>query len=126
MIVATDTSSLVAYLSDSSGKDVEQIDSFLDSGSIMLPPVVVAEMLSDPNLPESLIKFIRKIPLLEILPGYWERAGMLRSKIISKSFKARLGDALISQSCIDHNIPLITRDKDFRHFSKHGNLTILN
>jgi len=31
-----------------------------------------------------------------------------------------LADTLIAQICIDHDVPLITRDKDFRHFAKHG------
>jgi predicted nucleic acid-binding protein len=35
-----------------------------------------------------------------------------------------LGDALIAQSCIDHDVPLITRDTDFRHFAKHCGLKL--
>ena len=125
MIVAADTSSLVAFLSGESGKDVDLIDNFLDAGTIMLPPVVITEILSDPKLPSNLVKFLEKIPLLTISQGYWKRAARLRSKIISKSLKCRLGDALISQSCIDNQVPLITRDKDFRHFLKYGDLELL-
>jgi predicted nucleic acid-binding protein len=36
----------------------------------------------------------------------------------------RLADTLIAQSCIDHHVPLITRDVDFRHFAKLGMLVL--
>ena len=39
--------------------------------------------------------------------------------------KARLGDALIAQSCIDQSIPLITRDRDFRAFAVAANLNLV-
>ncbi|HKV48542.1 MAG TPA: PIN domain-containing protein, partial [Candidatus Acidoferrales bacterium] len=48
--------------------------------------------------------------------GYWERAGKLRANVLAKGRKARLGDALIAQTCVDAGIPLITRDRDFRTF----------
>ena len=62
---------------------------------------------------------------MEIQPGYWERAGKLRALLIAKRLKPRLADTLIAQICIDNDIPLITRDKDFRHFAKHAGLRLL-
>jgi predicted nucleic acid-binding protein len=44
--------------------------------------------------------------------------------LLGKGLKARLGDALVAQACIDHNIPLIARDGDFRHFVKHCGLKL--
>ena len=35
------------------------------------------------------------------------------------------GDALIAQSCIDHGIPLITRDRDFRAFAEAAGLDLV-
>lgn len=54
--------------------------------------------------------------MIEIGPGYWQRAGVLQSKIIAKRRKARLGDALVAQICIDRDLPLLSRDRDFRAF----------
>jgi len=31
---------------------------------------------------------------------------------------------LIAQSCIDHHVPLITRDGDFRPFARYAGLTL--
>jgi predicted nucleic acid-binding protein len=36
---------------------------------------------------------------------------------LAKGLKARLADTLIAQSCLDHGVPLITHDTDFRHFA---------
>ena len=49
----------------------------------------------------------------------------LRAKVLAKRHKARLGDALIAQSCIDHGIPLLTRDRDFRAFADAAGLDLV-
>ena len=36
--------------------------------------------------------------------------------MLAKGCKARLGDALIAQSCVDRGIPLLTCDRDFQAF----------
>jgi len=66
-----------------------------------------------------------ELPLIEIRPGYWQRAGELRARVLAKRRKARLGDALIAQSCIDHGLPLLTRDRDFRAFADAAGLDLL-
>jgi predicted nucleic acid-binding protein len=63
---------------------------------------------------------LKDLPRLEITDGYWERAGALRARVLGKGLKARLADALIAQSCLDHRVPLVTADRDFRHFTRHG------
>ena len=43
----------------------------------------------------------------------------------SRGRKARLGDALIAQGCVDRGIPLLTRDKDFRNFADTAELNLV-
>jgi len=81
--------------------------------------------LSAPQLPSSVAATLSEIPLIEVTDGYWERAGALRAKVLAKKRKARLGDALIAQSCLDRGIPLITRDRDFRAFADAANLDLV-
>jgi len=52
------------------------------------------------------------------------RSGV-RAKLLSKRRKARLGDALIAQTCIDRGILLLTRDKNFRAFSDAVQLNLV-
>ncbi len=124
-MIAVDTSTLISYLKGEEGSDVDELDTCLASKIVTLPPLVLTEIISDPNLPTKIINNLLKIPLIETIPGFWERAGLTRAKIISKSLKCRVADAIIAQSCIDHDIALITRDKDFRHFEKYTKLKII-
>ena len=123
-MIAVDTSTLIAYLAGERGRDVEALDSALAHNQARLPPVVVTEMLSAPNAPEHLVRLLAAMPILAIGDGYWECAGRLRGRILAHGLKAPLADALISQSCLDHDLPLLTRDRDFKHFAKHGDLTL--
>jgi predicted nucleic acid-binding protein len=51
--------------------------------------------------------------ILATLPSIFpSRAVLQRSE--AKRRKARFGDALIAQSCIDGGVPLLTRERDFR------------
>jgi predicted nucleic acid-binding protein len=119
-VIALDTSSLVHYLGGSAGKDVEAVDIALAQSQACLPPVVLSEVLSDPGLPRPLEEVLLQIPTLDLQAGYWERAGRLRARVIGAGHKAKLADTLIAQSCLDHDVPLITRDRDFHHFVAAG------
>src|SRR5262249_54870003 len=124
-VIAADSSSLIAHLSGERGDDVEILEQALSDRLLVLPPVVLVELLSDPKLPSSVSELLKVLPLLEVGNGYWERAGLLRAKALARGRKARLADTLIAQSCLDHDTPLIARDKDFRVFAKFAGLDLL-
>jgi predicted nucleic acid-binding protein len=117
-MIAADTSAMVAFLEGGEGDDVDLVQSAIDHQQLVLPPVVLSELLSDPLLPENVRGLLRELPLLDIEPGYWDRAGKLRASILRRKRKARVADALIAQSCLDQVTPLVTRDRDFRHFAQ--------
>jgi len=124
-MIALDTSSVIAYLSGSEGEDVEAVEMSFESEQAVLPPVVLSELLSDPALSKSVSAVVNQLPILSIHEGYWERAGLLRAKVISAGRRARLADALIAQTCLDHDLPLVTRNRDFRHFARASSLKLL-
>lgn len=123
-MIAVDASSFIAYLSGEGGADVEAVDAALADNQACLPPVALVELLSDPKLPPGLARLFGQIPVLAVVDGYWVRAGLLRAKVIARRHRARLADTLIAQSCLDHDVALITRDADFRHFSQMANLKL--
>jgi predicted nucleic acid-binding protein len=92
--------------------------------AVFPPPVVLTELLSDPRLDPSVATLLTQNPILETLDGFWERAGLLRARILARGLKARLADALVAQSCIDHGVRLIARDTDFRHFARLARLAL--
>ena len=124
-MIAADTSSMVAFFEGENGDDVDLIQSALDHRQLALPPVVLTELLSDPALPERVRALLSELPILDLEPGFWERAGLLRASVLRQKKKARVADALIAQSCLDQSSPLITRDKDFRQFAMIAKLPLL-
>jgi len=121
-VIAADTSTWVAFLEGSAGGDADVLDRALSDRQVLMVPVVLTELLSGPNLPPGVTETLADLPLMEIASGYWQRAGALRAKVLAKRRKARLGDALIAQCCVDRGIPLITRDGEFRAFAEAAGL----
>ena len=124
-MIAVDTSTWVAFLEGAGGKDVELLDRALEDRQVLMAPAVLTEVLSDPKLPAEVSETLSELPLMEPKPGYWRRAGELRARVLAKRRKARLGDALIAQSCIDGGTPLLTRDRDFRAFADAAGLDLV-
>jgi predicted nucleic acid-binding protein len=117
-MITADTSTWIGFLQGDGGEDAQLLDKALEDRQVLMVPVVLTEILSDPKLPSAVAKTLSEVPLIELKSGYWERAGTLRAQVLAKRRKARLGDALIAQSCIDRGIPLVTRDRDFRAFAE--------
>ena len=124
-MLCIDTSSMIAFLEGQNGRDVELIDQALLDQVGVFAPVTVTELLSDPELTASTCNAISAIPVLPILNGFWERAGILRAKVLKRGRKAKLADTLIAQSCIDHQTTLVSRDQDFEIFKKLAGLKLL-
>lgn len=123
-MLCLDTSSLIAYLQGDNGPDVELIDQALVDRIGVLAPITVSELLSDPNLTSTLRWTILELPTLQIMEGFWERAGLLRAKLLANSRRANLADTLIAQSCLDHHATLVTRDRDFKNFVSLAGLRV--
>jgi predicted nucleic acid-binding protein len=119
-LIAIDTSSLRRWAERRSGVDVDQVREAVRNGEAALPPIVLTEALSKPAVEPMFVEIVMSLGLMSIREGYWKRAGELRSDILSEGNKAKLADVLIAQSCIDHDVALITYDADFRHFTRAG------
>ena len=124
-MIAVDTSTWIGFLEGDGGEDAELLDRALQDRQVLMVPVVLTEVLSDPKLSSEVSQTLSELPLIEVESGYWQRAGELRAKVLAKRRKARLGDAMIAQSCIDRGIPLLTRDRDFRAFAEAAGLDLV-
>jgi predicted nucleic acid-binding protein len=123
-MIAVDSSTIIAFIQGDAGPDIQLLEGSIDANELVLPPVVLAEVLSDPRLPPKHFALLQALPLLELLDDYWPRAAQSRAKLLARKLRARLPDTLIAQSCIDHDIPLIARDGDFRHFARYCGLKL--
>ena len=123
-MVSADSSSLIAFFDGEDGADVNSVATALQSGNVILSPIVFAEILSEPNITPEEVALIASLPTFEFNEGFWLRAATSRKLLLSKKLRARLPDTLIAQSCIDHDTALITRDGDYRHFAKYCGLKL--
>ena len=123
-MIAADTSTWIAFLQGDGGTDVAALDGALEGRHLLMPPVVLTELLSDPKLDPDVAASLVELPLIDFTDGYWRRAGELRARVLAIRRKARLGDALIAQSCIDRAMALLTRDRDFLTFAKAAGLDL--
>lgn len=121
-MIAADTSTWISFFEGEQGDDVLALSRALQSRQVVMPPPVLTELLSDPELSASVAQTLLELPLVALKDGFWHRAGKLRAKVLARKRKARFGDALIAQCCIDADIALITRDGDFKAFAAGLNL----
>jgi predicted nucleic acid-binding protein len=124
-MIAADTSTWISFLQGDAGEDIEMLAKALGDRQVLMAPPVLSELLSDPELSAPVARTLSDVPLIEIEPGYWQRAGKLRARVLAQKRKARLGDALIAQSCIDARVSLISRDRDFRAFAQAAALDLV-
>jgi hypothetical protein len=124
-MIAADSSTWIAFLEIAPGQDTELLERAIRDRQTLMIPAVLTELLSDPLLGSADAQTLAAVPVIDLEPGYWQRAGLLRAKVLSTRRKARLGDALIAQTCIDRGIPLLTRDKDFRAFAEAAELNFV-
>lgn len=119
-MTAADTSVWIDFTRGADTRTTRLLERFLRDGTLMMPSPVLFEILSGPGLtPEARASFLR-LPLLDLRPGFWERAAAMRQALLQKRNKARAMDCMVAQVCIDHDAPLITADADFRRFVAFG------
>jgi hypothetical protein len=123
-MIAVDTSTWIAYLQGEEALDTGLLDQALAERQVLMVPAVLTELMSDPKLGVDVRELLEQIPPIDLLAGYWIRAGLLRAMVLKKKRKARLGDALIAQCCLDRQIPLLTRDEDFKNFVEAAGLQL--
>jgi len=124
-VIAVDTSSLIDWFAGHDTRQAVLIDQALDDETLCLPPPVEAELLSFPGERPVLAEVLSRLPRLEMHEDVWRRTGLARRRLHALGLKAAFSDALIAQCCIDADTPLITRDRDFRHYAAHCGLRLV-
>ena len=64
-MITADTSTWVAFLEGGPGYDTESLDRGLEGRQVVMVPVVLTELLSDPGLPQEVSEMLLQIPQME-------------------------------------------------------------
>ncbi len=124
-MICADTSTWIAWFQGEQARDVELLEDSLRDQTAVLSPVVIAELFSNPRFTDFERRIIGRLPVLEIEAGFWQRAGLTRAALVRRRCRPKLADTLIAQSCMDANVPLIARDRDYLPFSRHSGLSLI-
>ena len=123
-MIAVDTSRIDAFLQGEEAEDVHLVRQAINDENLIMPPFVVTELFSARNLSDEVKEVILDLPQLPFASDFWQRAGEARASILRAKKKARTLDSMIAVYCLDHGMPLIARDGDYRHFVEHFQLVL--
>ena len=68
-MIAADTSTWIAFLEGDQGEDAQLLDKALADRQVLMIPVVLTELLSDPQLPSEVGETLAGVPVIEIEAG---------------------------------------------------------
>ena len=123
-MTVVDACVVISFLAGDTTPEVEALADLLANAAAILAPSTITELLSDPKGGGGIAPLIDQLQTVEIIEGYWARAGELRATVRGAGRKAALGDALLAQACIDADLPLLTADADFKAFKQFSRLRL--
>jgi predicted nucleic acid-binding protein len=82
-MIAADTSSMVAFLEGRTAR-IPESSSPRSMTSSWHCPVVLTELLSEPTRSKVVRTLLAGLPILDVEPGFWERAGLLRAAVLTQ------------------------------------------
>ena len=97
-------------------------------GNSIIPPLVVAELMSGANTPvkrEQVGLLLQDVPVHRVDLGHWINVGLLRQHLRRHGLTVTLPDAHIAQCAIERDAALITRDAVFTRIADHTQLRVV-
>ena len=122
--VVVDTSVWIDFLV---GRPVSALEDALAQALVVLPPVVVAELISGTRRGRdrlALTDLLNELPLHETPLDHWIRVGELRRRLREKGLSVSTPDAHVAQCALDRDAVLLSRDAIFARIARFSNLRL--
>lgn len=110
------------------GRTITPLEDALALGSAVLPPIVVAELISGARKKSErakLVDLLEDLPVHETPRDHWVRVGDLRRQMIEKGHPISTPNAHVAQCALDRDAPLLSRDRAFARVARHTALRLL-
>ncbi len=110
------------------GRDVPILADGLSRGIVVLPPIVVAELISGARRARDrtlIADLLLDLPVHETPLAHWVRVGELRRGLKERGVAVSTPDAHIAQCALDRAAPLLTRDGVFARIAARSRLEVL-
>ena len=124
MAVIVDSSVWIDALS---GQTVVEIEAAMATATLVLSPVVIAELLSGDTTPaqrEVIGELLQEYPLAATPLEHWMGVGALRRLLRSKGINVTIPDAHLAQAALELDGTLVSRDEIFLRISAHTPLRL--
>jgi predicted nucleic acid-binding protein len=122
--VVADTSVWVDFFA---GDDVPLLADALAQTTVVLPPIVVAELASGARRRRDravIADLVRDLPLHETPVEHWLRVGELRRALRARGLSVSTPDAHVAQCALDRSALLLSRDAIFRRIAQYCTLRV--
>lgn len=122
--VVVDTSVWIDFFG---GEANPALEDALAIGAAILPPVVVAELVSGATTAQqrsAIGELLQDAPVHQTPLEHWIRVGDLRRNLARKGITATVADAHVAQCALDSDAVLLTRDAVFMKIAKHSPLRL--
>lgn len=122
--VIVDTSVWIDFFG---GIGIAHLEEALAAGAAIIPPLVVAELISGAGTPTqraTIGELLQDAPVHDTPLEHWIRVGDLRRLLARKGINATIPDAHVAQCALDRDAVLLTRDKVFAAIAKHTPLRL--
>jgi tRNA(fMet)-specific endonuclease VapC len=116
--VVVDTSTWIEFLA---GRSAPELEAALAEGAVVLPPIVVAELVSGvrPGRQRTaLLAMLGDLSIHETTFEHWVRVGELRQRLGSRGQTVSTPDAHVAQCALDRDALLLSRDAVFRRIAR--------
>jgi predicted nucleic acid-binding protein len=103
------------------GRPVPALEEGLAQGAVVLPPIVVAELVSGARRERqraAIIDLVEDLPVHETSREHWIRVGDLRRRLASRGVAVSTPDAHVAQCAIERDALLLSRDAVFEDICK--------
>jgi len=122
--VVVDTSVWIDFFA---GARTDALEEALEIGAAVIPPIVVAELVSGATTPEQrerIGELLQDAPVHATPLDHWIRVGDLRRMLARKGVTVTVPDAHVAQCALDRDAVLLARDAVFTLIARHTPLRL--
>lgn len=116
--VVVDTSAWIDFFA---GGDLPALADALAQGAVVLPPIVIAELVSGARRAadrRAIAGLVQELAIHETPPEHWVRVGTLRRELKDFGLNVSTPDAHVAQCALDRSALLLSRDLVFARISE--------
>jgi tRNA(fMet)-specific endonuclease VapC len=109
------------------GVPARMLEDGLAQGAVVLPPIVVAELVSGAREGRQralIFGLLRDLPVHETPLEHWVLVGDLRRSLAEKGVAVSTPDAHVAQCAIDRDALLLSRDDVFKRIARRSALRL--